>query len=370
VSIAVFTGPSLEPARVTAALPGARVLPPAGRGDLAAAHGEGARTLLLIDGAFAHRRAVSPGEIVAAMRAGARVVGAASLGAVRAAECHPAGMEGIGAVAALYRHGVIRDDDEVAVAVEPERGHRAASVALINVRFAVLAALRRGLLARASAAAVLGAARALHFSERTWPAIFAAAGIAPGHELLERCRATDVKRRDAELAVARLADASGDGGPAARPAGSSAAPAAPGARYGGHDPLLGATRQALAPGLARWLEGSGRHRLYAGLLDGAAPEAVWARLERDRELASELMRWYAVHTAAALEGSDDGAALAPFLAMARSEIAAAHGCPGWAELEAELRGRQAGEALARARAAAYALALARRNVRSATGSGA
>ena len=54
-----------------------------------------------------------PSEVVAALRDGARVLGAASMGAIRAAECWPAGMQGVGAVYSLYRLGVISDDDEV-----------------------------------------------------------------------------------------------------------------------------------------------------------------------------------------------------------------------------------------------------------------
>jgi hypothetical protein len=62
--IVVFTGPSLEHDWVRRALPDAELLPPAARGDLYAARRRGAAVILLIDGVFTHRLAVSPREIV------------------------------------------------------------------------------------------------------------------------------------------------------------------------------------------------------------------------------------------------------------------------------------------------------------------
>ncbi|HUB76062.1 MAG TPA: TfuA-like protein, partial [Solirubrobacteraceae bacterium] len=202
---AVFAGPSIAPDRLAAALPGARIAPPIARGDLELLGGDGIGSFLILDGAFAHAQAVSPSEIVDSIAAGARIAGAASIGAIRAAECWPAGMAGAGAVHRLYRLGVLRDDDEVAVATDPERGFAAVSTALVDVRFAVLAALRRGLLDRERAGSLLAAARGLHFASRGWRAIFAAAGVAPGAELRSLCEATDVKRRDARAAVSLLA---------------------------------------------------------------------------------------------------------------------------------------------------------------------
>jgi hypothetical protein len=360
--LAVFSGPSLSHAHVAAALPWARTEPPACRGDVARLLDEGVDTFLLIDGAFAHSLAVSPGELVAALGAGARVLGASSLGAIRAAECAPAGMEGVGAVAWLYRHGVLRDDDEVAVAVEPEHGYRAASVALINVRFTVLAALRRGLIDRRGAEAVLSVAKGMHFSERGWPAMLATAGVVD-EPLLALAEATDVKRRDAELAVRGLADPSPRHRMPAAAVGLRAR-VVPAARYAGHDPWLGRPPAELAPALAGWLTGSGGYRAYDGLGPHDPPEEMWGRLDRERELGPELMRWYAVERLAAERPSVDGPPLGPFLDAARAEIASAHGHSDWSTLEAALRnpGDRAGaRLLARARAAASALALARRN---------
>jgi hypothetical protein len=278
---AVFVGPSLDSESVRRELPDALVEPPAARGDIARLRAEGVSTFLLIDGVFAHRLAVSPREIVDALAAGCRVLGAASLGAIRAAECRPAGMEGVGAVQLLYRWRVLTGDDEVAVATEPDRDYRASSVALVSVRFAVLAALRARLVDRDCARDIVGAAKRLYFSQRQWPAILAAAGVRAAPALIQVCEQTDVKRRDAELAVARL----GGFAPVAPRTVPSFEPAR---RYRGHDPMFGFGREELEPMLWRWLRDSGRRAHLR-----STPSATWDVLAQERELEPELMRWYA-----------------------------------------------------------------------------
>jgi hypothetical protein len=273
-------GPSVDREIVRRKLPNARIEPPIVRGDLDRLCAEGARDFLVIDGAFAQQLAIAPSEIVAALRDGARVRGTASLGAIRAAECWPAGMEGLGAVHRLYRWRVISSDDEVAVAVDPERAFAAISVALIDVRYAVLAALSRGLLRRTDAGALLTAARRAHFSERRWRTIFAAAGVPFTGSVRQICERTDIKRRDAMAAVERLArDDPIDAG-APRPARTTP-------RTRGHDPYLGYPVATLRSELTRWLVASGRDRRY-----GAAAD-LWEELERTGALRAELMRWYA-----------------------------------------------------------------------------
>lgn len=298
-AIAVFAGPTIGRAEVAARMPDARIEPPAARGNLDRLRAEGVSTFLIIDGVFAHALAVSPGEVVRTCRAGARVIGAASLGAIRAAECAPAGVEGVGAVQQLYRWRVIRDDDEVAVAVDPSRDHRAVSDALIAIRFAVLAGLRRGLLDRRQASAVLASAKATHFSRRRWFSALADAGVEDSDELRAVWRAGDVKRRDAELALERLsAGPGGDAVPRGRGPASAAATglgAWVGRRYHGHDPLLGLGEAGARDVLTTWLRESGRWPRYLGAEPGPADEdLVWDRLVRARELESELLRWYAV----------------------------------------------------------------------------
>ena len=90
----VFLGPSLEREAAEKILP-AEYLPPAKRGDLLRAAQDGAGIIGLIDGVFHQESAVAHREILAALKKGVRVVGASSMGALRAAEMDTLGMTGI-----------------------------------------------------------------------------------------------------------------------------------------------------------------------------------------------------------------------------------------------------------------------------------
>jgi hypothetical protein len=154
----------------------------------------------------------------------------------------------------------------------------------------MLAALRHRLLDRSSAAAVLVAAKREHFSARHWKPLLAAAGVCTRPDLLRLCVATDVKRRDAELAVVRVAARAS----AAPRSPRAAPPVAP--RYPGHDPLLGMTEAEARRGLARWLTDTGRYRRFTAE-PPVAPAAVaqlWSELQDRHELHTELLHWHAV----------------------------------------------------------------------------
>lgn len=344
----VFTGPTLNPDAVGKRFPALRVEPPIARGDLDRLRAEGETSFVVIDGVFAHRLAVAPSEIVRALEAGSRVLGAASLGAIRACECWPAGMQGSGAVYRLYRLRVISNDDEVAVATDPSRQYRAVSVALVNVRYAALAGLRQGLLSRRHAGAMLAAAKRMHFAERQWATILSAAGLARGGRLEEVCRDTDVKRRDALRALEALPPP--ERAPAGRRPGSVHS-----SRTRPHHPFFGYAEPELQAQSRSWLLGSGRHRRYGAEAD---TEALWSLLERTGVLESELLRWLAVRC----WGARAGLVLDPEqLARAQAELARAHGFADWTSLlAAEQAGRLTdGVAVEWVVAAARSLARAR-----------
>ena len=88
-----FVGPSIPPNAAQALAPEVTLLPPARAGDVyrAMAHGE-ARVIGLVDGVFGSVGSVWHKEILLALHAGVRVVGAASMGALRAAELDVFGM--------------------------------------------------------------------------------------------------------------------------------------------------------------------------------------------------------------------------------------------------------------------------------------
>lgn len=95
--VVVFLGPSCDLAAAREILD-ADYRPPAKRGDITRAVEDGARVIGLIDGVFFQDCAVAHREVLAALRAGVRVVGASSMGALRAAELDSLGMEGVGEI--------------------------------------------------------------------------------------------------------------------------------------------------------------------------------------------------------------------------------------------------------------------------------
>ncbi|GIG55974.1 hypothetical protein Lfu02_03460 [Longispora fulva] len=199
----VFLGPSLDPAEA-AGLCDAEYLPPVGRGDIDALLGRERPPdrIGIVDGAFFQRLSISPKEVLCALDRGVRVWGAASMGALRAVECAPYGMVGVGRIYAEYAAGRIEADDEVAIAYDPDTG-RPVSEPLVNLRFAVADAVAAGTTTRIVADRFLAVAKELYFPQRRTGTVLAllADELAPAeHTALAehlRTRAPDTKREDA-----------------------------------------------------------------------------------------------------------------------------------------------------------------------------
>src|SRR5262245_35033808 len=132
--LVVFVGPTLSVQEATTVLD-ATYLPPAAQGDVLRAALQKPVAMGIIDGYFERIPSVSHKEILFAMKQEIYVFGAASMGALRAAELAQFGMEGVGEVYEAFRRGEIEDDDEVAVAhAHAEQGYRALSEAMVNIR--------------------------------------------------------------------------------------------------------------------------------------------------------------------------------------------------------------------------------------------
>jgi len=113
--ILVFLGSTLRLAEAAPVLD-AIYLQPVAQGDiLLAAHAFRPRAMVLIDGQFEDRPAVRHKEILWAMAQGIVVIGAASMGALRAAELSEFGMIGVGLIYRWYRRWRLAPDDAVAV---------------------------------------------------------------------------------------------------------------------------------------------------------------------------------------------------------------------------------------------------------------
>jgi hypothetical protein len=207
----VYVGPTLSAERVREIVPDAEIQPPVEGGMLERDHLSAGDVAVIIDGCYRDRPAVRHKEILHVMELGATVIGAASMGAMRAAELDRHGMIGVGRVYRMYRDGEITGDDEVAVRHSPAvRGYRADSIALVNLRHGIGMAVEQGRVSAATAEALVAGARDLVFDERTQTRI---ASALHDHEraavvaLLDQLRqpASDLKAQDAaealELAV-------------------------------------------------------------------------------------------------------------------------------------------------------------------------
>ena len=200
--VVVFLGPTLahEDARTVL---DAEYLPPAGHGDVLRAALRRPRVIGLVDGVFERVPAVWHKEILFALSEGVHVYGAASMGALRAAELDVFGMRGVGGVYRAYAEGVLEDDDEVAVAhADAEHGFRALSDSMVDVRATLDAAVCHGVVTEETAAVILGRVKATFYADR-----LLVAALDGGDEEHERLRAwlpTGWVRRKREDALALL----------------------------------------------------------------------------------------------------------------------------------------------------------------------
>ncbi len=201
----VFAGPTITAEDVQAILPDAEVLPPVAQGDVYRAARLRPRAMGIVDGVFDRVPAVWHKEILSALSDGIAVYGAASMGALRAAELDAFGMVGVGDIYAAYRDGTIEDDDEVAIAHgTAETGYRELSDAMVNIRATLAAADDAGILSGATAREIEAAAKALFYPQRTYAAAIEAARMGGCDSAeLERFQAwlptgrVNAKRRDA-----------------------------------------------------------------------------------------------------------------------------------------------------------------------------
>jgi hypothetical protein len=171
MSVIIFAGPSLPPPS-RPAVPGAIWRGPARMGDVRRAAEERPDAIGLIDGYFEVVPSVWHEEILWAMDQGIRVYGAASIGALRAAELDVYGMIGVGRVYEAFRDGELEDDDEVALLHGPEGvGYLPLTEAMVNIRATMDEAVRAGVLTAGTARSVVLAGKVLFYKQRTYSAI-------------------------------------------------------------------------------------------------------------------------------------------------------------------------------------------------------
>jgi len=222
MSAYVFLGPTvaLEDARSVC---DAVYLPPVRQGDVrrVAAFCEPS-AIAVIDGYFEHVPSVWHKEILWALSEGIPVFGAASMGALRAAELAPFGMVGVGRIYTAYRDGVLppyteepfEDDDEVAVVHGPADSGYVSTEAMVNIRCTLATAAEQGVIGAGTRDGLVRIAKGLFYKERTYANLFnRAAGEHNRVGELDALRAwlpagrIDQKRADALALLAHLRDA-------------------------------------------------------------------------------------------------------------------------------------------------------------------
>lgn len=164
--VLIFTGPSLSVLEAARLMPSARVCPPAKRGDITNAAMLGVRTIVLIDGEMIYNPPPSPHEIRSVLRDGIEVIGAASLGALRAMELFDEGMIGIGWVYGAYMSGRIDADDELLSILDPV-SYSAVTLPLVNVRYGLHSSVQLGHLSKKKFDEIIYEFSALYFANRT-----------------------------------------------------------------------------------------------------------------------------------------------------------------------------------------------------------
>ncbi|WP_105386596.1 TfuA-like protein [Neorhizobium alkalisoli] len=198
----VFVGPSLPNAHQLAGT-GIKVRPPAIQGDLRRAVDEGATAIGLIDGAFEYVAPVWHKEILFGLANGVTIYGAASMGALRAAECQAFGMIGVGEIFRGYASGGLVDDADVALLHGPEEvNYVAVTLPLVNVTATLARCRRKDVICAQEERWIAESANALFFKARTWVAIVERCGEIEPLRLAElltilKTQYVDQKRLDA-----------------------------------------------------------------------------------------------------------------------------------------------------------------------------
>ena len=121
-----------------------------------------------IDGVFLHDYPPSPIEVYhLATRKNIELIGASSLGALRAVELEKFGMKGIGKIFQLYKNGIINADDEVAVTFVREN-NILQSEAMIDIRFNLFLAYKKGIITNQTKKRIAKIAKNIYFPFRNY----------------------------------------------------------------------------------------------------------------------------------------------------------------------------------------------------------
>lgn len=151
-----------------------------------------------IDGVFLHDYPPSPIEVYhLATRKNIELIGASSLGALRAVELEKFGMKGIGKIFQLFKNGILNADDEVAVTFVRDK-NILQSEALIDIRFNLFLAYKKGIITKQTKKRFVKIAKNIYFPFRNYEDIvrLTEEQFPSIHDELENFRDYILKNRD------------------------------------------------------------------------------------------------------------------------------------------------------------------------------
>lgn len=207
--IHVYTGPTLSAHDPALRNPRLAPRPPIRHGDLFNPDIKKGDTVVIIDGLYHQTPALRHKEIIWALGQGVRVIGAASIGALRAAELASCGMMGIGKIFAAYAKGSIEGDDEVAVGQSADADARSYTWPLVNLRHVLERGIEEQVVDSPTAERVLSELRNVYYAHRSLTAVRMCSSWCGAHDfsswltdrLAEDPHFGDLKRDDAMQAL-------------------------------------------------------------------------------------------------------------------------------------------------------------------------
>ncbi len=140
---------------------------PIKRGDLGLAISQHPDIIGIIDGVFHQNSAVGHREILKAINEGITVIGASSMGALRASELDSLGMKGIGYVYEQYATGEVTSDDDVAVMLDSETLEQL-SEPLINMKYTFTKAVEEDIITSKQKDELLAIAKKTFYPKRNY----------------------------------------------------------------------------------------------------------------------------------------------------------------------------------------------------------
>lgn len=201
-----FVGPSLPDAALFVTHDVA-IWPPAVQGDVLRAVSAGATVIGIIDGGFEYTAPIWHKEILYALSQRVAVLGAASMGALRAVECQAFGMIGVGQIFNDYATGTTVDDADVALLHGPAAlGYAALTLPIVNVKATLDYLETGGQISRELRVNLEDVAAGIFFKRRTWQTIVANSAVnsrVGRQQLLSllTSNAIDQKRTDALVLI-------------------------------------------------------------------------------------------------------------------------------------------------------------------------